>query len=32
MKYHDNIHGQQYGPDHMLTDNWNPKGPYRDDE
>lgn len=32
MKYHDNIHGQQYGPDHSLTDNWNPKGPYRDDE
>lgn len=32
IKYHDNIHGQQYGADHALTDNWNPKGPYREDE
>lgn len=32
IKYHDNIHGQQYGADHALTDNWNPKGTYREDE
>lgn len=32
IKYHDNTHGDQYGPDHMLTNNWNSKGPFRDDE
>ena len=32
IKYHDNMHGEQYGPDHMLTNNWNSKGPFRDDE
>lgn len=32
IKYHDNMRGEQYGPDHMLTNNWNSKGPFRDDE
>lgn len=32
IKYHDNIHGQQYGEDHMLTDNWNPNPIYGGDE
>lgn len=32
IKYHDNMHGEQYGSDHMLTNNWNSKGPFRDDE
>ena len=28
IKYHDNMNGPQYGPDHHLTDNWNPDGPF----
>lgn len=32
IKYHDNIHGQQYGEDHMLTNNWNPEPVYSADE
>lgn len=32
IKYHDNIHGQQYGADHMLTDNWNSEPIYNEDE
>ena len=28
IKYHDNIHGEQYGDDHMLTNNWNPDKDY----
>ncbi len=32
MKFHDNIHGQQYGADHSLTDNWNPEPIYGADE
>lgn len=24
IKYHDNMRGPMYGPDHMLTDNWSP--------
>lgn len=28
IKYHDNIHGQQYGADHSLTDNWQPEPIY----
>lgn len=32
IKYHDNKHGQQYGEDHKLTNNWNPDGEYSDNE
>lgn len=32
MKFHDNIHGEQYGPDHALTDNWNPDREFTDDQ
>ena len=32
IMYHDNIHGQQYGEDHMLTNNWNPDPVYGADE
>lgn len=32
IKYHDNMHGQQYGPDHHLTDNWPPEPIYGADE
>lgn len=32
MKFHDNIHGPQYGADHMLTNNWNPEPIYGADE
>lgn len=28
IKYHDNLHGPQYGPDGHNTDNWNPDGPF----
>ena len=31
IKYHDNMNGPQYGPDHHLTDNWNPDGPFAKD-
>lgn len=32
IKYHDNIHGQQYGADHKLTDNWNSDPIYGENE
>lgn len=32
IKYHDNLHGEQYGADHHLTNNWNPDGPFADNE
>lgn len=28
IKYHDNLHGRQYGDDHQLTNNWNPNKDY----
>lgn len=32
IKYHDNMHGEQYGTDHKLTNNWNPSENFKDDE
>lgn len=32
IKYHDSLHGEQYGPDHQLTNNWNPEPIYEQDE
>ena len=32
IKYHDNLNGQQYGNDHMLTNNWNPDAEYGENE
>lgn len=30
--FHDNKNGRQYGPDGRLTDNWNPGGPFAENE
>lgn len=32
ITYHDNLNGQQYGDDHMLTNNWNPNAEYGEKE